>query len=382
MGSDEMSRELGKGRWDRVLISRMVELSIADDYDTAKHEWIATGKCWWSSNGQEMPTWVNNHPFKCLCGHDIVYHFEILNTENNVRECVGSDHINSYLVFRALREEGINEDQITDDKIEEWINVRLTKMKSDAWWELHGPEFTRMFDAVKDYDLRVNVRTKGKYYDAKLRMQRDKTFVRRRAEGKQNTAGYKMASIVWRWNHPENSKAQINTRGYPNQQLHQDLMMFYFNLDKAKETVNKEEQFAEKRLETLRAYDIKIEAQRIDKIKRREQIVINLKNSQENPRFVESCEYYGIPPFIPEEIGFDDWTIGFLRNIKLSMTKGKELTEKQITKVWEVLDRKGKAPVATEAQKNYLQRLGYDGDIDELTKSEASRLITEYRNGE
>ena len=41
---------------------------------------------------------------------------------------------------------------------------------------------------------------------------------------------YKMASVIWRWNHPDNPKPQVQTRGYPNQQLHQDVMMFYFNL--------------------------------------------------------------------------------------------------------------------------------------------------------
>ena len=42
-------RELGTGRWDKKLIQNMLELSVADNYEEAKHEWIATGEVWWSS---------------------------------------------------------------------------------------------------------------------------------------------------------------------------------------------------------------------------------------------------------------------------------------------------------------------------------------------
>lgn len=141
------NRELGEGRWDKKLIERMVELSKADNYDDAKHEWIATGNVWWTGLG-DAPAWATNHIHKCLCGHDIVYHFEIHNTETDIRECVGSDHINSYLIFRAIKEEnpGLSDDQITDEMIEEWITVRVEALKKNAWWKLHGDEFTRMFN--------------------------------------------------------------------------------------------------------------------------------------------------------------------------------------------------------------------------------------------
>ena len=51
MGCNDMKRRLGNGRWDRVLMANMVELSVADNYDEAREEWIATGKCWWSTSG-------------------------------------------------------------------------------------------------------------------------------------------------------------------------------------------------------------------------------------------------------------------------------------------------------------------------------------------
>ena len=40
-------RRLGEGRWDRALKKKMTELSEADNYDDAKHEWLATGNAWW-----------------------------------------------------------------------------------------------------------------------------------------------------------------------------------------------------------------------------------------------------------------------------------------------------------------------------------------------
>ena len=380
MGCNEMKRRLGNGRWDRVLMANMVELSVADNYDEAREEWIATGKCWWSTSGEQMPSWVSKHPNKCLCGHDIIYHFEILNTENGVRECVGSDHINSYLIIRALKQSGLSDEQITDEKIEEWINIRMKEMKSNAWWELHGTEFQRMFDEIKDFDLRVNVRTKGKYYDSKLRMNRDKTFIRKRPSGKFGEADYKMASIVWRWNHPDNPKSQAQTRGYPNQQLHQDVMMFYFNLGNAKRIIAEEDKFVKRRLETLENYDKQQKQKIADSIKKRETLVEKLKEQSDEPKFIEACNYYGVPPFIPEEMGFDDWSVSFLKDIRFRMIKDRELSEKQVAKLWDILDKGGKPPMATQKQKDYLQRLGYEGDLDELTKSQAGKEITRLRN--
>ena len=43
----EARRELGTGHWDRKLMKNLVELSVADDYNEAKDEWIATGNIWW-----------------------------------------------------------------------------------------------------------------------------------------------------------------------------------------------------------------------------------------------------------------------------------------------------------------------------------------------
>ena len=40
-------RALGEGRWDKKLKQRMVELSVGDNYDEAKREWIVTDNVWY-----------------------------------------------------------------------------------------------------------------------------------------------------------------------------------------------------------------------------------------------------------------------------------------------------------------------------------------------
>jgi hypothetical protein len=79
-----------------------------------------------------------------------------------------------------------------------------------AWWSKHGEDFVEKFTAVRELDLRLNVITSWKG-----------TKLRKRASDEG------MASIVWRWNHPENRRPQINGRGYPNKSLLADLDYFY-----------------------------------------------------------------------------------------------------------------------------------------------------------
>ena len=43
------------------------------------------------------------------------------------------------------------------------------------------------------------------------------TVLRKKGSGEPMDADYEMASIVWRWNHPDNSRNQRDGRGYPNE---------------------------------------------------------------------------------------------------------------------------------------------------------------------
>lgn len=279
-------RVLGNGRWDRKLKERMTGFSEADNYDDAKHEWRATGRCWWSKlSDREAPNWVERtgHVGKCLCGHDIVYHFEIENEVTGHRDVVGSDHINSYLILKEIAlSTGIKEENITEAMIQEWIDVRVKSMKKEAWWEEHGEYFTEMFDNCKEMDLRINVRTTGaQYWDETLRMHRPISFLRKRAEGRN------MGSIVWRWNHPDNQRAQINTRGYPNKKLMKDLTRFDLFLEDYLEQVEQEESEQADRMKYLRRLDMY----------EKDKIADAYKISQKEGKFRENCNRLGIPYF-------------------------------------------------------------------------------------
>ena len=373
-------RALTNGRWDRKLKENMVALSNADNYNEAKHEWIATGQVWWEQLG-DIPNWASQHSHKCLCGHEIVYHFEIHNTETDVRECVGSDHINSYLILRAIHEEtGVATEHITDEMIVEWINVRVQSLKKEAWWKVHGDQFTEMFDAVKDLDLRINVRKKGRYYDETYRQYRDKTYIRKRADGNFGASDYRMASIVWRWNHPENIKAQITRLGYPNQRLFNDLMIFYYSIENAKAKIEKEDKKLVKRLDHLKEFDEQQRLAREAEKEKREKLVAEVESQENDPIFQEACEYYGVKAFIPAQ-GGNTWERKFLLNIKKQMLSGKPLTEKQTQRLWIVLNNENATQEpASERQKQYLVRLGYEGDVDTILKNDASIQIQKLKN--
>jgi len=432
MESIVAKRELGSGRWDKALKRKMVELSVADNYDEAKEEWIATGEVWWAGN-EEVPDWVANSQMgqgKCLCGHIVVYHFQIINTENGVVECVGSDHINTYLIMRAIAEdEGISINAITDEKIQAWIDVRTKSMKAEAWWKANGAGFEMMFDSVKEMDLFFNVRETNKtFYDAEIETYSTEKHIRKRAEGQFGSADYKMASIVWRWNHPDNPKAQINTTGYPNDNLMKDLSLFYvmraqylpqFNKAKkereqrifeiAERKRRAEERFERERIrrqereaERLRIYNLpeNVEKRRLQAIeeekrlaearemrrlqeiedeKRRKARAIQKQMEQEdtlkdnNSEFENMCGYYGIPAF-DESYAGNDWEREFLSSVKEQMLSGKSMSDRQLNTMRRILTQEP----ATSKQINYLISLGYEGPVIDLTKMQASKLISEH----
>ena len=423
-------RQLGNGRWDRVLKRRMVELSVADNYDDAKEEWIATGEVWWGQN-DNVPEWVENSQMgigKCLCGHPVVYHFEIVNTENGVVECVGSDHINTYLIMRAIAEDTqMPIDAITDEQIQEWINVRVKSMKAEAWWKENVEQFQMMFDAIKEMDLHYNTRIMKGVYNPELERNDVVRKLVKRSSGNFGSEFYKMASIVWRWNHPDNPKAQINTNGYPNDNLMKDLGLFYikshslrdeFQAYKEERERRKQEVIERKRLarmaeeererlereaeeERLRIYNLpenvekrRIEAElaeerrqeqiRIAKQKREERRLLaekQLKEKQERAdrllkeqsmEFTFACANYGIPEF-DASFAQNEWEIDFLVSIKEQMIKKKTLTASQRRTLSDIVRRN----LPTEKQLQYLKDLGYTGVVK--TKKEASKKISELK---
>ena len=265
---------------------------------------------------------------------------------------------------------------ITDEMIEEWITVRVEALKKTAWWNVHGELFTEMFNEVKDFDLRCNVRKQGSYYDSTFREYRPVTHIRKRGEGRFGQPGYKMASIVWRWNHPDNQANQQRRKGYPNNKLYNDLMMFKFNIEEAKRRLQEQDDIDAERVATLKKHDDNQRKIREAQRQRRNKVVSEIEQVQHLPAFIEACEYYGLEPFVPEQ-GRNTWEENFLSDIKAKMIRGTILTDKQMTKLNSVFTgEKIVSQEATQKQKDYLIRLGFEGDIDNLTKDEASTEIT------
>ncbi len=359
-------RELGNGRWDKLLKRNMTELSLSDNYDDAKHEWRATGEVWWQGIGTPRPDWAAKHPRTCLCGHRIVYHFEIENTETGVRECVGSDHINSYMILRAISEEtGIDSDAITESMIQEWIDVRVSALKKDAWWNANGEDFIATFNEIKELDLRINVRRTGRYmWDNKLGIRTEQTKIRKVSRGEVYTSDYEMASIVWRWNHPDNTRNQQNGRGYPNDRLMQDLSIFHALIAQHRQEVKEE--------------DDAIEAAQQRKMEYEQQLELRNKVWTEKTErdFRESCEYFGIPHFTTK-LASNDWETKFLTDMVNRVSQRKDISPKQISTLMKIINRYNDNP--TIPQIKYLRALGYEGDIDSLSKGEVSKLIDELK---
>ena len=360
-------RALGNGRWDKILKRKLTVLSDAEDYEEAKSEWRVTGRCWWGhQRGRTVPQWVDqtNHTGECLCGHNIVYHFEIENTENGTVECLGSDHITSYLILRGLMEEtGLAESEITEAMIKEWIKVRVTSMKAESWWEENGELFEDRFNAVKDYDLRINViETNKKYWDDDLQMFRKVTKIRKKGSGEAGMyflPNFKMASIVWRWNHPDNPKNQQTRRGYPDRKLLSDLLFFFVELETHKKTIADEDNALKARKEILAESSIKFK----DAVKE------EFANKAQDSAFGALCENMGYPYF-DKSFATNDWEESFISDMRLALTSGRRLSDRQATTLLKLVNRATQP--ASDKQINYLRRLGYEGDFALLTKQTAS----------
>ena len=390
-----MRRNFGTGHWDKKLVQRMTELSVADNWDEAKHEWKATGECWWAGNSEYMPPFVRNSQQgygKCLCGHKVVYHFEIVNTENDVVECVGSDHIESFLIIRYL-EEDMNIKDATDEQIQEWIDERMKTMKSEAWWAKNGDYFTTVLEEVREADLYFNYKRQWTYDSNMGITWMAPTKPLKRSSGEPTSLHYKMASITWRWDDSRNSRNQKSTRGYPNERLMSDLAIFYGKYiaslrDELNELKEKNQERAEevkraKEAEAIRVAeyrerrDARMAREKIERKRRlkaeNEAICIYLKE-EPNDNLIKQSQFYDLPIFDSRHAK-NQWELTFLRDMKVRLSNRESLTSAQVNTLYRIVNNT--EPV-TDKQLAYLKSLGYEGN-EPTTKAEASRLITEYK---
>ena len=364
-------RGLGEGRWDKILKRKLVELSVADNYDEAKEEWKATGKCWWrsfSNRNKPVPDWVVPHMGHCLCGHEVRFHFQIENTSNGTIEAVGSDHITSYLILREIAERtGVSVDNITEKMIKEWIDVRVKAMKAEAWWEENGELFERDFNNVKDLDLRINVQELGKkYFDKVLKMYRPQTRIRKRAKGMFGTPEYEMASVVWRWNHPDNKKNQQTVHGIPNERLIGDIAWFLIHIEKHKARVVEMDEFEATRKKELLENDIKF----------KDAVISSVKEEKEDHEFSRLCDSYGVRYF-DRSYASNKWEEDFIKSCRRIMIRGNRLSAAQSQTLVDIVNRHFEP--ATDNQTAYLRRLNFEGDYALLTKKTASIFIEELK---
>ncbi len=319
-----------KGSLNKALIDRLTKESVSDNWEEAKHEWKATGNTWYiplrDSYSDRLPTVHQaKHPHYCICGHEIAWHFEIENTENGELEILGSEHITNWMIIRHLVEnKGLNPETITEELIQEWLKEAVKTMKAEWWWNEYGEEWEEMFNEVKELDLRVNVRVKGKKYSRQTRRY-EPTYVI--AKTKQGSLG-RMASVVWRWNHPHNSRKQIETRGYPNEKLWRDVQLLFAKKERFTKMMDDKDEEKAARI----AY--------LNPIKEIAKTIRATTYEQEaNEKFTEALALYDLPYFSIED-GKNAWENNFLVSIRQQITDGKELSLKQLNVVMKIVKRK------------------------------------------
>jgi hypothetical protein len=98
----------------------------------------------------------------------------------------------------------------------------------------------------------------------------------------------------------------------------------------------------------------------------------SVQNKAQDEAFKALCESQNLPYF---DLSFaaSTWEESFIRDMRLRITEGRNLTDKQADTLWNIV--KGMTEPATEKQINYLRSLGYRGDYALLTKQTASREI-------
>ena len=341
-------------RLTRPLLAR----SISDNYEEAKKEWRMTGNDWRGAPDNHPC----NHVGQCLCGKNIVWHFEVENTNTEELQIFGSSCIENWMVLRHLTEnKGMAIEDVTDEVIEEWLATAINEIKAEWWFKEHGNLWNMMYNAVAEIDLRTNINRKGKFWDEETRRYEKKVVIRKRAKGKPGDPDYKMASVIWRWNHPDNPKNQQEKYGFPQDALWRDICILYGQVKLEKERILLEDEERERRIENLKAKEI------ASRLRANERIAV------ENEIFAQNCDFYDLPSFDPKNDSSNDWELKFLIDMKAKIVNDRQLSEKQLSTLKGIVS--GEGPEATYRQIQYLKKLGVTSVAGRITKKEASDLI-------
>ena len=368
-----------------ALSTRLLRLSNSDDYEEANHEGIVTGNVWYIPSqyyNEVLPEiHLDNHNGFCVCGHPIHWHFEIQNTENNTLEIVGSECVENWMIIRHLKEvKGLKDDEITEEKIAEWMKAAVKSMKAEWWWRENGDDFEEMFNAVKEIDARFSVRfSRTRWCSDTQRYEKTYKLAKSSAN---SLSGF--ASIVWRWNHPRNPKRQIETRGYPNKKLWREIQLLFARLQRYNNKMVAHDTERSDRVKEIQSERIRMtlaheERQRV--LEEQRKLAIKLREetytATQQKNFETLCEYYDIPTFANTD-ATSRWEQDFLHNIKGRMCNDKDLTDKQLNKLMTILKNTAWLNKASTRQLKYIKDLG--GSIDGIeTKKDASALIKELK---
>ena len=217
-----------------------------------------------------------------------------------------------------------------------------------------------------------------------------------------------MASVVWRWNHPNNPKNQQRVHGYPNKKMQDINYLFVREKDNILAFMETQRKLEEKRAEIAeqerlrrerekrlaeerqRKWEEERPAREAAEAARREQQAIlrkqreleaerqaqirkaqSIENLQTNDEtFEEMCYYYGIQPF-NLDTAKNDWERNFLSSIKTQMSSKKELTPPQLATLQRVLQDS-----PTAKQLAFLDDLGHPDISSIKSKHEASKEIS------
>ena len=114
----------------------------------------------------------------------------------------------------------------------------------------------------------------------------------------------------------------VNTRGFPNDRLLEDIGIFIMRLNNYVDKFKLEDKMLERRFEQL-------SLARKDGFKEWNSEVAR------NYTFLKNCEYFDLPIFDTNLVR--GWEHGFLTTIKRQIIEAKPLSEKQVQKLFEIL---------------------------------------------
>jgi hypothetical protein len=304
------------------------------------------------------------------------WHFEIENTETDELQILGSSCIENWMVLRHLTEmvegfKGVDINTITDETIQEWLDSAINIIKAEWWFKENGSLWDIMYDSVAEIDLRTNVYVTGKYYDSKTKRHEDKTKIRKRASGKPGDFNYQMASVIWRWNHPDNKRNQQEKFGFPQDKLWEDICILFGRVKAESKRITQEDAERETRITYIEENDTR---KRIAASLRREN-----RENVNAVTFEQNCEFYDIPLFTVEDAS-NDWEVRFLRDMRTRITNDITPSDRQMEILRGIL--LNEEPKASAKQVKYLRSLGVSDVPDGLTKADASRMIDEARQND